>query len=354
MIAKTQQPFYNLQNLLHPVWKGSRMVNETLLPTSYAGKPAQANLAFVPSQVISVKSYDLDKTYEAGKDYIVDGQVLKLTASSSIPFMNYTDLYPDHPTVKPATRETLAGGYLTFSEGTFFKENQLAITYEHQQSWDGPVPQSAAAFLPKTFAQLKAGAPFKLAVFGDSISVGASASGMRFWPPYMPRWADMVVGQLQQMYGSKIDYVNPSLGGMTSKWGRDTVDGLVSFEKPDLVILGFGMNDAGFRISSSEFSSNIRSIMDSIRRQNPDAEFILLMSFQPNSNWRTLEPMPAYLAELKKMEGVGTTVVDIWSIHGYLLGRKAYWDMTGNHVNHPNDFIVRIYAQGLLSALGVE
>jgi hypothetical protein len=27
--------------------------------------------------------------------------------------------------------------------------------------------------------------------------------------------------------------------------------------------------------------------------------------------------------------------------------------MTGNHVNHPNDFMVRVYAQAVLATLGV-
>ena len=39
---------------------------------------------------------------------------------------------------------------------------------------------------------------------------------------------------------------------------------------------------------------------------------------------------------------------------GCLLKYKIYWDMTGNHVNHPNDFMVRIYAQTLLGTLGLE
>ena len=356
MIAKTQEPLYNLQDLLRPVWKGLRIENETVLPTSYDGKPVEADLALVPSKVISVKNYDLDKTYEPGRDYIFDGRALRLAANSSIPFFKYTDLYPDHPATKPETRKTLNGGYLTFSEGPFFKDKQLAVTYEHKQPWDGPVPVSAEKYLPETFAKLRAGKPLKLVVFGDSISAGASASGVRFWPPHMPRWADLVAYQLRHIYKSKIDYINPSLGGMTSDWGRKTVDGLVSFEKPDLVILGFGMNDAGANagFSAKQFAENTQAMMDSIRKQNPAAEFILLMSMQPNSCWRSPEPMPEYLEELKKMEGPGVAVADMWSMHGYLLKHKTYWDMTGNHVNHPNDFLVRIYAQALLARLGVQ
>jgi len=30
---------------------------------------------------------------------------------------------------------------------------------------------------------------------------------------------------------------------------------------------------------------------------------------------------------------------------------KRYYDMTGNNVNHPNDFLVRAYAQAVLTAI---
>lgn len=353
-IVKEQKPAYDLQELLRPVWKGSRMVNETILPTSTDGKPAGANLAFVPSKVISVKNYALDTTYAEGKDYTVDGRTIRLTKEGAAPFLKYSDLYHNNPDAKPAVMKTVDGGYLTFGEGPFFNDHQLAVTYEHDEPWDGPVPQPAEKLLPQTFQTLEKGKPLKLVVFGDSISVGASASGKTVRPPYMPRWGDLVAGELKRKYGSDIDYINPSLGGMIASWGRDTVDGLVSFEKPDLVILGFGMNDGGRPFSVEQFKANTQAMIDSVREQNPDAEFILLMSFQPNPKWRSLEPMPGYLEAMKEMEGPGIAVADMWTMHGYLLENKTYWDMTGNHVNHPNDFLVRIYAQTVLATLGVE
>jgi len=353
-VVKAQAPFYDLQALLHPVWHGSRMANETVLPTSYEGGPAAGNLAFVPSKIVSVRNYALDTTYEEGKDYVVEDRSVRLVPGSSIPFLRHDELYHDNPNGKPNVMRTVSDGYLTFSEGPFFNDKQLVVTYEHDALWGGPVPQSAKDFLPQTFQIFEKGIPLKLAVFGDSISVGSSASGKCIRPPFMPRWGDLVAAELQRFYGSDIDCINPSLGGMRSDWGRDTVDGLLSFEKPDLVILGFGMNDAGVPFSETQYADNIRAIMKSLRKQNPNVEFILLMSFQPNSKWRSLEPMPGYLEALKEMQGSGVAIVDIWSLHGYLLEDKTYWDMTGNHVNHPNDFIVRIYAQALLSALGIE
>ena len=353
-ISKDQTPAYNLEDLLRPVWKGSLMVNETVLPTSYDGKPAEGNLAFIPAKIISIKDYALDKTYAEGKDYEVDGRTIRLTPGSSIPFYKYEDLYHNDPAAKPGVMKTIDGSFLTFSESAFFNDKQMAVTYEHNDPWDGPVPESAKKLLPKTFQTLEDKKPLRLVVFGDSISVGASASGKSFRAPFMPRWGDLIADELHRFYGSTIDYINPSLGGMRSDWGKETIDGLVSFEKPDLVILGFGMNDAGVPFTVEQFTANTKAMIESVRKQNPAAEFILLMSFQPNSKWRSLDLMRDYLAAMKKMEGPGVAVTDVWSMHEYLLKHKTYWDMTGNHVNHPNDFMVRVYAQTLLATLGVE
>jgi hypothetical protein len=341
------------QELLVPVWSGSQIINETLLPTSYDGKPAEACLAFAPSRIVSVRNYRLDQLYQDHRDYEVDGRTLRLTDGSSIPFLRYEELYHKDPSAKPGAMKMRDGGWLTFSESSFFNDRQLAVTYEHNEPWAGPVPASAQKFLPRTFQALQNGGSLKLVVFGDSISNGSNASGKSLRAPFLPRWADLVAERLRQVYPVKLDYINPSLGGMTSRWGRETVDGLVSFEKPDLVIIGFGMNDGG-GVSTDEFIENTRAMMDSIRGGNPQAEFILLMSMQPNSRWRNLDPMPEYLQALRRLQGPGVAVADVWSIHEYLLQHKTYWDMTGNHVNHPNDFMVRIYAQTLLAVLGVE
>jgi len=132
------------------------MLNETILPTSYDNNAAVANLAFVPSKIISVKNYALDRTFAEGKDFTVEGRTLRLTPDSAIPFLHHRDLYHDNPDAKPGVMKTVDGGYLTFSESAFFNDKQLAVTYEHTEPWDGPVPSPAGTQLPKTFAKLEA------------------------------------------------------------------------------------------------------------------------------------------------------------------------------------------------------
>ena len=47
----------------------------------------------------------------------------------------------------------------------------------------------------------------------------------------------------------------------------------------------------------------------------------------------------------------GTALVPMTEIHQYLLTKKRYDDMNGNGVNHPNDFLARIYGQAVCQTL---
>jgi hypothetical protein len=40
-------------------------------------------------------------------------------------------------------------------------------------------------------------------------------------------------------------------------------------------------------------------------------------------------------------------------MHSALLQKKRLFAMTGNNVNHPNDFLASVYAQTILKILGV-
>ena len=119
----------------------------------------------------------------------------------------------------------------------------------------------------------------------------------------------------------------------------------------DLVILAFGMNDSAGR-PAEEYQANIRSMMDAVRSARPDTDFILLATMLGNRDWVALhqELFPQYRDKLAALCGPGCALADMTSVWEELLRRKNDWDLTGNGVNHPNDFGHRIYAQ-VLSAL---
>ena len=45
-------------------------------------------------------------------------------------------------------------------------------------------------------------------------------------------------------------------------------------------------------------------------------------------------------------------VADVTTIWSWLVARKRYLDLSGNGVNHPNDFGHRVYAETILALFG--
>jgi hypothetical protein len=328
-VEAEDRPRYELSDVLSPIWASKRMVNETVLPISADGVLATGRLLFVPSGNVTVRNYALDTTYEKGVDYVLDGNVIRLTGKSAIPFVTEKELHPDAPS-----------------------DYQLAISYDHAEPWTGQVPSDGAGKLTVTKKILKTGQPLKIALLGDSISFGASAS--KSSPPYLPGWGELLIQGLRQKYQSPITFVNPSRGGANSGWGKTVTPNFIVPEKPDLFIIAFGMNDAnGTPVES--YITNIKTIMGLVSAKNPDTEFILVASMMRNEKWRSMELMRGYLPALKNLESEHVAVADVWSVSEHILKTKRYSDISGpGFANHPNDFMVRVYAQVVTALLGSE
>jgi hypothetical protein len=95
-------------------------------------------------------------------------------------------------------------------------------------------------------------------------------------------------------------------------------------------------------------------MINAIRAYNPDTEFILVSTMLPNkefSGFYTYQEF--YENELLDIIASinGIAVAPITSVHKHLLTKKRYYDMTGNNVNHPNDFMIRAYAHTISSVI---
>lgn len=47
----------------------------------------------------------------------------------------------------------------------------------------------------------------------------------------------------------------------------------------------------------------------------------------------------------------GVVSIDIYNLHSYMLKSKNYVDLSGNNINHPNDYMIRVHAMQLMAAL---
>lgn len=349
--AKVEYPLnkYDLHAYTQPYWSGNIVYNESVMVLADKdGNIQDIPLLYHADEIISVRKFHLASEYKAGRDYeLVDGK-LHIPSGSAITPVAYSTYYPSAASANTYPLNSAYGsGYLYFSEGSKLHTMQIAVTYRHSDKYTGTVPAYKGKQLPKTTAKLKNGQKLNILVYGDSISTGANSSGAVNVAPNAPAWYDMFVSVLKEKYkSSSISMVNTSVGGMTSEWGAANANERAGDKRPDLCIIGFGMNDGTAKIPAADFKKNIQTIMEAVTKKNPDCEFVLISTSLPNKEaYIFYGNQKEYLPVLKSLEKTGTVVADMTTYHEDLLAKKRFCDMTGNNINHPNDFLARAYAQ---------
>jgi lysophospholipase L1-like esterase len=317
-----------------------RQVGESVV---LAGE-APANLAFAPdlAQPVDVRStyrqgLPPSIVYEAGRDYLLEASGrLRRTPLSRIPDFGTNILY--------GQEDFNHGQFPGFGNGSFF----VYVDYSHREKWERPPGKAefGVACLPGTRKKLLAGDKVRIVAFGDSITAGGDASepGLIFWQ----RWADALRHKYPR---ATIEAINGATGGDTTVQGLQRLPEKVLQQKPDLVLIGFGMNDhnrPGYGVPLDAFSGNLRQMIDRIRAET-GAEVVLFSAFPPNPKWHFgSHNMEAYAAATEQVarekHGAFADVYHLWQT---IAARKKPEDLLSNNINHPNDFGHWLYFQAL-------
>jgi lysophospholipase L1-like esterase len=295
-----------------------------------------AALAYLPrpGQPLRVRSHYLPASpatnYIEGQDFVVDYAkgTLRRTPVSRIPDFRKNVLYGqedfDHSKF-PGFGNT---GFFAF------------VDYEYARTTAGPLQSRQDQFLKATREKLTQGKALKIVAFGDSITTGGDATKpeLIFWQ----RWAD----DLQRKYPkAKVTAVNGATGGDNTVNGLQRLQSKVLDTKPDLVLIGFGMNDHNKGgVAVPQFEQNLHEQIKRIR-QNTTAEIILFSAFLPNPKWKFgSHNMEDYAAATEKVaREASCAFADVFNNWQALAARKKPEDLLGNNINHPNDFGHWIY-----------
>jgi len=340
---------YDINSYMLPIWASKIVYNESLMfVRSKDGSLESAPLLYSPSKIISVRSFDLATEYVQGQDYELSDGKIKLTDNTPI-FVWANDAYYPTKAITGGSFGCSLGGNIKYGEADTFFKTQIVVTYEHKDKWGGIIPKYQGDKIPKTMEKLKNKEPLKIVFYGDSITVGCNSSG---WDslkkaPFAPIWPKMLVDYLDQEFGTKIQSANTAVGGQTATWGLTEVENRVNRNNPDLVVIAFGMNDGG-TVNAEAFKKIINDIIDAVIAKHPDAEFILVSTTLPNKEVAGFYGFQyTYEKVLNDIsnERNYVAVAPMTSMHQQLLIKKRFYDMTANNVNHPNDFLARIYAQ---------
>ena len=362
---------YNLKTYLYPFWRGTTVYNETLW---FAGGKV-ANLMYTPETILSVKSYDLSETYTENVDFVVEGKTLVLTDNSSIPYLRSEQFYPSVPN-NPliAIKKSDGSSYIYANEGTDVSSHQVVVTYTHSDSINWTKPNDCSSVFDKTLSKLKNGDSINVLFYGDSITVGANSSEFLNYGPKAESYANMVKSYIKKRYpSSTVNFTNNAVGGTDSNWGISKKTGLSAIDNisvpegadgdhfkvrvldvnPDLLFIGYGMNDQSY--SSDTYENNISEMIKKARALNPNVEIMLVstMIANPetgfyNKDYEAYQTSLSKLASKYKHVGVATVLNSVKSV--YATG-KRFTDCTANNVNHPNDFMMRVYAQTVIYSL---
>jgi len=325
-----------LEPRLCPFWTTSTMYDESVFFVGAEGAASTASLLLAPERVLSCHDARRETTFEEGRDYEVrrDERTVVRLPGSRMPCTPAEDV-----------------ARLICADDAAFHWRQVEITYTHAGGWDGLKPRSVDEAVPGTIRRFRAAEPVRVALTGDSISEGYDASGFIGVPPYQPAYGALVAAGLEQAYGSPIELHNLAVAGWTSDHGLADVERVAS-ANPHLVIIAYGMNDASYA-APAELAGNVSALIDHVRRTSPDAEFVVVSPMLPNpeADARVMPRFPAYRDAFARLSGRGVVLADVTTLWTQLLARKAYYDVTGNGLNHPNDFGHRLYAQVILAQL---
>ena len=342
---------YDLGVYMKPLWLGDIVYNETVM---LVGNGDYAPLLYPATEIISVRSYDLSTEYERGGDYEYDEDLQAIIrGTNKIPYIPLDEYYPPEYILDKCFSCNVPGRpYIFFAEGSHFSSKQLAVTYRHGGQGRIEAPKCQKQAFSSTLSKLENNEPVKLLFYGDSITVGANSSGFVEYAPYAPTWTQMVFDSLTKKYGAtNAEYVNTAVGGWTTRNGISHVQANVVAHNPDAVFIGFGMNDTA--ISARTHVEQIKTIIDEIKAANPNVEICLISTMLPNPEvsgvyYEQYTFEAAYeklIAEYHAQGYEKICLAPVTSMHQALLQNKRYYDMTGNNVNHPNDFLARAYAQ---------
>lgn len=190
-----------------------------------------------------------------------------------------------------------------------FQKYQYAVTYEKTETYT-PLTYGSLPVLSGMIGKK----PVKVTFFGDSITAGGDASGIHSVAPHQPGYAELVMAYLNTQHPGMWQSRNNSVGG-------------------------WYMSDAVKAVRSRYPKTSILLVSSTLA--NPQS---------PLQKPRLLDSYQEILLEFAE-EHDNVMLVDATSTWRKLLEHKSFYDITGNGLNHPNDFGHRVLAESVISAL---
>ncbi len=355
---------------LKPYWSTDMIYNETVV---FIGETGSAKLMYTPTEVNSVRNYFLTTTYVEGVDYEIEGNVIRRLQGSSMPYWRLEDYYLDAPNWdvvqllanKSNIEFDLGDGdkYLPYYDNdTTFTGRQVAVTYRHNDTYSGQVPMGQSNKLKNFVTKVKNGKPVKIMYYGDSCAVDCNASGTIYGgyvSPYMPGSGGIVKYYIENKYGTYVNYENRAVGGWLL---QDCIDHYYDAQENspqripgknlDLMVLRIGGNDGG--TTEANYKAQLNTLINMYFTDYPNAELIIQTPDLANEEVMGTPYNVQYIDDWSKAvveespHKSKIAIADVQAFNEWLRTKKKSKNWLANNINHPNDFMLRAYAQHVL------
>lgn len=283
-----------------------------------------------------------NRTFQQGIDYMIDGEggtIFRL-ASGAIPD------WRDHPLY----------GLEKFDHRDYKAISNAAYTVyaDYEYETEPVVDENKVAQASGLLKRLKEKQDISLVVLGDSISMGAEIPNVKF--TFAHRFAEQLRSRIST---SEVTLTMKAVGGETSRRGLLRLQEDVIVSRPDVVTIGYGMNDQnvdadrGNDVPPPEFERHIGAMIEQLRAQT-DAAIILITPCLPNGQWHFASKNAAEYADcLRRLanqyEVALADVQKLWVAE--LATGKSTASLLMNNVNHPNEYGHSLYARALAELL---
>ena len=353
---------FDFEQMVTPYFTGNVIYNETVMLIEENGV-ISGKLQYEPVKILSVRDYTWENEYSSS-EYTIEGNVITMNAGGTMPYLtaenlqgkNIPEPYREVTTITNVETDWVLMGPSIYTESSLIYGHQISVSYVYDVrdlKLDDFASYETAGY-PKLKEKLNAGDDAKIVAIGDSVAEGCSSSGHFDHAPYMDNWVTQATQALDKEYEGSVTVKNVALGGTQSEWGAAAAQvNKVVAESPDLVIVHFGINDAGGSVTPGTYQDNIEKLIIDVQARLPECEFMLIKAFTPNTANYNPEQFRKYWARLdtiaENYENVYT--LDMYTLSQTMLTEKKYMDVTGNGINHVNDYSSRLYTMNILSAL---
>ena len=123
----------------------------------------------------------------------------------------------------------------------------------------------------------------------------------------------------------------------------------------DIIFYAFGMNTGGQ--NAQGFANQAKTFADKLFNEAPDAKLVMVSSMLPNTEGTNDSPVQyqeeALKPIIKALQDAGHVVEldPLQSVHKVIDAAKRFRDHSGNNMNHPGDYLQRVYAQVALQTI---